>query len=497
MTPNSAPHRNRRHLPGHPNPTTQALLSEANDLLFLAERIEACAIRPVPGLEEWKAQIVALLARPTFGSLGSEHALERLARDLRAIWLRYAHGATDGCLRSPAADQQPAVTGAGTPLHFGYERELEPLALEQRCAGFTDVPPDWTASHLLFSSGQATLSTIIQGSLQLYKAEGGEPLRLLHAGGYFETQALLDLFAASGLRQSRLGPDMADALPARLANTDILLAEVAYCDGALRFMDLSALAQAWRHSTRTPPLVVFDTTLSATRFPLAMLLEMLGGPAAPVVVTMRSALKLDQGGLELANAGLCTVFVPKGAHPAQAALPDALRKIRKLTGAGLGLQDMAALEAPWFLDPLYTARHCDAVFAHNRRLALAFTPTGGLFAGLSHPALLAGQTPWSEAPFCTLTLNDPTPDNYLRLQSLLEQEAAARQLAFGSGGSFGFRGHRFEAILPDTPESPAFLRVALGARGGPSLPGILKLLNELAACNTLADFRPSPYRRHT
>ena len=497
MTVTTAPRHHPRQQQRQPTPETEALQTEASELLSMAERIEACAIRPVPGLEQWKSRLTSLLTRPSFGSLACEHTLERLARELRALWLRYAQGATDGYLRSPAADQQPAVTGAGTPLVFGYERELEPLALEERCVSFTDVPPGWTASHLLFSSGQATLTTILHGILQMRASGESQSQHLLHLGGYFETQELLGLYEAGGLTHSRLGADSLDDLPARLPQADVLLAEIAYCDGPLRLLDLAALSKAWRHSPRTPPLVVFDTTLSATRFPLAMLLEMMSGPNAPVVLCMRSALKLDQGGLELANAGICTVFVPKGAPPPFAGLPETLLKIRKLTGASLGLQDMAALEAPWFLDPHYTARYCEAVFAHNRQLALGFKPTGGLFTGLSHPALMDEQTPWSEAPFCTLTLNDPTPDNYLRLQQLLEEEAAARQLAFGIGGSFGFRGHRFEAIVPEVPESPAFLRVALGARGGPSLPGILKLLNELAACNTLTDFRPAQNRHHS
>lgn len=480
--------------PGSPrrvNLETQALLSEANDLLFLAERIESCAIRPVPGLDEWKAEVSALITHPTFGSLGSEHALERLSRELRTLWLRYAQSATDGCLRSPPANQQPAVTGIGTPLTFGYERELEPEILEARCRDFLSVPPGWVAHHLIFSSGQATLSAVLQASLQMQMVEEGEPLRLLHLGGYFETQELLDLFEARSMTHSRIRTTNRDDLAARLPKTDVLLAEIAYCDGALRLLDLGALARTWRQSRTRPRLVAFDTTLSGTKFPLEMLLGMLSGPDAPVVVLMRSALKLDQGGLELANAGICSVLLPTHTPLPLAEFPETLRKIRKLTGASIGLQDMASLEAPWFLDRLYGTQYCEAIFAHNRQLALAFKPTGGLFAGLSHPALTKDASAWSEAPFCVLTLNDSREENYRRLQTILEHEAGARQLAFSVGGSFGFRGHRFESIIPDIPESPSFLRVALGARGGPSLSGIIKLLNQLAACNSLDEFRLS------
>ena len=473
------------------NRATQALLSEANDLLFLAGQIESCAIRPVPGLEEWKAQAASLLTKVTFGSLGSERALDRLARDLRTLWLRYAQGTTDVLMRSPTAAQQSTVTGAGTPLSFGYERELEPTTLEARCATFTEHPPGWIASHLIFSSGQATLSAVLQGSLQMSLAEAGQPLRLLHLGSYFETQALLELFEASHVVHAGLNEEGLGAALAQLEESEVLLAELAYCNGSLQVLDLPAFARAWRHARRTPSLVIFDTTLSATRFPLDMLLSLMSGPSAPVVVCLRSALKLDQAGLELANAGICSVYVPRGAALALAEFPETLRRIRKLTGSSLGLQDMAALEAPWFLDPVYATRYCDAVFANNRRLALQFAPTGGLFKALSHPALGSDGDPWAEAPFCTLTLNDPAPENYHRLARLIEEEATSRNLAFDPGGSFGFRGHRFEAIVPEVPDSPSFLRVAMGARGGPSVGGIIQLLNELGRCNTLDDFRPS------
>lgn len=474
----------------------QALVSEANDLLFLAEQIESCAIRPIAGLAEWKTQVTTLLGRPTFGSLGSERALDRLARDLRTLWLGYARGAADGYQRSPTAAEQPTVTGAGTRMTYGYERELEPDVLEARCARMSESPPGWIPNHLIFSSGQATLSAVLQAALQMHAGQGNRPLRLLHLGSYFETQALLELFEASHITHSGIGPDGPEAALARLGDCDVLLAEAVYCDGQLRLLDLAALARAWRTSRSRPSLVVFDTTLSGARFPLGMMLELLTGPDAPVVICLRSALKLDQAGLELANAGICSVYVPRGAAPGSAELPETLRRIRRLTGSSLGLQDMAALEAPWFLDPLYWPRYCDAVFANNRRLALAFSPEGRLFAGISHPALRRTGEPWCEAPFCILTLSDPTADNYRRLSALLEHEARARNLAFAPGGSFGFRGHRFEAIVPDTPATPGFLRVAMGAREGPSIEGIIRLLDDLAACDTLDAFRPSAGLSH-
>ena len=66
------------------------------------------------------------------------------------------------------------------------------------------------------------------------------------------------------------------------------------------------------------------------------------------------------------------------------------------------------------------------------------------------------------------------------LADRLDREAEARGLLIERGGSFGFRGHRYEVIEPETGEPP-FLRVALGARDGHSCRGVIELMAEFAA----------------
>ena len=48
------------------------------------------------------------------------------------------------------------------------------------------------------------------------------------------------------------------------------------------------------------------------------------------------------------------------------------------------------------------------------------------------------------------------------------------------GGSFGFRGHRYELIEPDLDKGRTFLRVALGWRGGWSCQGLCELFAALS-----------------
>lgn len=475
---------------------TDALRSEANDLLFLADRIDASAVNPIPGLSPWRQQIEEVLTSPTFGSLGSERALDRLSRDLRTLWLSYAQGTADRYLRSPTADQQPAVTGTGTVMNFGYERELEPSTLEARCTDMYPAPSGWHGSHLLFSSGQATLTAVLHFCSGQTMAARQRPMRLLHLGGYFETAELLDVFAGGHIEAKRPEHSKLTSAFKCIGSMDTLLVELVYCDGLLRTLDFNAFAQSWRASREKPSMVIFDSTLVSMRFPLEDLLALFSGPDAPIVFRINSGLKLDQGGLELANVGTCSLYVHEDSRRSLLELTDELRRIRKLTGAGLGLQEIAALEAPWFLDPLYTRRYADSVFANNRCLARLFKPKGRLFSELSHPAVEDKQFHWTEAPFCVLTLRNSSPSAYHCLAEIISAEAARRNLAFESGGSFGFRGHRFDAILPESEDGQPFLRIAVGARGGPSIGGIAKLLNDIGAANEVAELPAKQTTQH-
>jgi hypothetical protein len=67
------------------------------------------------------------------------------------------------------------------------------------------------------------------------------------------------------------------------------------------------------------------------------------------------------------------------------------------------------------------------------------------------------------------------------LEAILEEEARNRRIQFDHGGSFGFRLHRFEAVIPDEHMGEPYLRIAMGARSGPSLHGVIDLMRDIAA----------------
>jgi hypothetical protein len=82
-------------------------------------------------------------------------------------------------------------------------------------------------------------------------------------------------------------------------------------------------------------------------------------------------------------------------------------------------------------------------------------------------------------------LRDDDPERYAELERLVVDAAAARGLALERGGSFGFRSHRCEAIALDGAVRNGVFKVALGARAGPSLRGIIALMAEIATFPTV------------
>jgi hypothetical protein len=87
----------------------------------------------------------------------------------------------------------------------------------------------------------------------------------------------------------------------------------------------------------------------------------------------------------------------------------------------------------------------------------------------------------AEAPFCAVRLRAGDGTAHRRLLEIVDAEVRRRGLRVTQGGSFGFRGHRYELIEPDQKDGLPFLRVALGFRGGRTLEGLIALFRELAS----------------
>jgi hypothetical protein len=248
----------------------------------------------------------------------------------------------------------------------------------------------------------------------------------------------------------------------------VVIGEPVWCNGC--FGATERLPRA-RH------VLLLDTTMVGPSHDLRPCLAAAADDCA-VAIALSSGLKLDQAGLELANVGIARVLVRDGARRRVAEIAGRLRQLRGLMATGLTLDELSALSAPWFLDRAYVDNYAAAIFANNRALAQSIGRDSPVFGSRCHPAL---STSRADAPFCALQLREASPDRYRRLAEIVEQQSQRRGLLLTKGGSFGFRGHRFELIEPTPGQGDAFLRVAMGWRDGHSCRGLGELFGELAA----------------
>jgi hypothetical protein len=446
---------------------------ECGELLRLGAMLAKKVPMAQTRLQPWMNAVRAL-SEAHLEPQQTEAELDRLVLALRRVCLGMAHATSDRALRSPR-DRDITATPDGEEISFGYERDIRPETLEGRCADYAPAPAGWRADHVLFSCGQAAMHCLLL-ALTPRGANPATAPRVRHIGGYFETEELLAMLAGHGMIREL--PKQSDE-PA-----DVLILEPVYFDRAGRAHIADVADALRRHAVSAagmPSLAILDTTLLGPHCDLEALLPLpAGDEPAPLLVRLSSGLKLDQAGLELANVGIVSLYRRASQDYGHTDLTEKLRKARTLTGAGLGFDAIGTLEAPWFLDREISRRYTAAVLDNNARLARRLSECTGLFSLVSHPSLLASGPCAAAAPYCLVQLREDSAENYRLLEQIIARESKARNLRFDKGGSFGFRGHRYEAILPQAGECLPFLRIAMGARAGWSCDGIIDLLCDIA-----------------
>jgi hypothetical protein len=405
-----------------------------------------------------------------------ENLSENFCRSLRHLWIEASASTTSLDYRSPPTAHKTR-TATGRNIEFGYERDLQPAYLEDRCRSFFDPPPaGWTSDNVLLSSGQSAMAAV------LHALEGGisfgvdRKLTFVHLGSYFETTEIFSLFS-SLLKPIGCGRDAVKTIDK--LDADVFIVEPVFCDGEFGCVDIDRLLNQHQRSPH-PRVYIFDTTLTGSGYSIEKDLVRMKNLKPPVVFHLISGLKLLQGGMELAGVGVLTVLTPDDAAIPAKQFGDAIRKIRTLLGLGLSFADVAILEAPWFLDREYTEIYQHAIFDNNAQLASAVVTNNRVFRGTFHPSIIPDCQGPRTAPYCVFRLQNDNFDGLVRLEKLLQCEARKRGILLESGGSFGFRGHRFEVVRPEDGSEP-FLRVAMGRRPGWSCDQITLLLSEVAS----------------
>ncbi|TWG04014.1 hypothetical protein FHX80_112455 [Streptomyces brevispora] len=281
------------------------------------------------------------------------HLVEAAART-RTLLLRRGHLMDEGFYRSPDLTK-PRTLPDGQRLHLAYERSLPVDALEQKLASRGREPSGgWRRRTVAFSSGMAAITNILQSLTYMLKPSEEKPMRVDFWGDYFETGALLEYLSGATVRTRKVAPHDLDAVWSGPEASDVVLIEPIRYNWSLDALDVSRLVNGWRRGPAHTPIVVVDTTLASPTWPTGAFVDALVSPSgAPLVVEVRSGLKLDQQGLEISNLGVVDVFQhDRAMNPALTAehVEETIKAARGITGACPSAASVAALDAPFLLD---------------------------------------------------------------------------------------------------------------------------------------------------
>lgn len=485
--------------------TTQACLSDLHALIALCEDMLAHLSASADGpplarepLESWLNKAQNLQQNDALETLDGERKLEALIMELRHVWLQAVHARSSRYMMSPPQTQIKYLPG-GERINYPYDRWLTPQNLENRLAEAWSAPEGWHKRALLFSSAMAAITTFLQayrGLSAKWWKDFGAPLHLHWWGGYFEIAKALQLVCDPRFLGRKHAEQVGLHQHIEKGETDLIVLEPVAAKLELEVFDLDGFVTAWKKRTsKRPATILVDTSLLGGAFSMAEFCERLSFAPPALIVEVRSGLKLDQQGLELANVGLMNLWVPDQPEFVEQLddIVHGLQISRTTLGTGLSHNEVAALQAPLFLDAGLLQSHTDAVFAANRAFAhtvnAALRPDTGLFARVFHPSLdVNAKQPWAQAPFVTIRYRPDDDSARAFLSNVLDYESHQRKLCFWPASSFGFRSHRYEMGYARGIKFNT-LRVAMGARQGPSFQGVLTLFEELARFPDFAALR--------
>lgn len=462
----------------------EGLFSLALERDLLEEMASASAAQAYIDEADWKRLRDKIHRIELTDSSAAELALGARAVDIRKLLLERGHGLERSHFRSADIRTERSLPSSGK-LPQAYERSVESRELEQRL-GAPRVPVGWSQETVTFSSGMASLTQALATARYMLRSERSQPFMAAWSS-YFETDALLRL--EYGDREYVKLDTIENAARELVGRRpDILLVEPVRYNWVLDVLDFTALVRLLTDSRTRPSMLIVDKTLTPTWSTSRLLTALSSIVEPPLVLEVRSGLKLDQQGLEVANLGVVEVFSRDNSPADAAQVAEVMRLVRATSGTALTRAALASLDAPFLLEESWRSRHGGSVLMQNAWMADRVAGLeGGIIEEVVHPSL--GGVPGGHAPFVVMRLGTDNLRDHGFFLAALRQMLGARAASVEHGSSFGFRGTRYETIIPRLADAVGLFKIAVGSRGGPSLAALLEVLKQLASAPSFAALR--------
>lgn len=331
---------------------------------------------------------------------------------------------------------------------FDYERALPPVCLERKLE--KDMRhKKWFKFLLVYRSGMSAIESVLKTLVSLYSKQS--KITITSLVYYFELQSLLQLFFNNHwieISQLTKIEDFCKALESKDSNVFILESiDVSLKSKKINILKLNNAIR--RRKSSKPLVIIVDTTLCDSFFDISALLE---GIASQVLVFgVKSALKLDQQGLELSNLGVVKVYSNVNDFPVEK-IKRLLQTSRTLTGTTITSAEEYMLTSDLFSEQS-TIKYTNQIVQNVKTIYNEISKKHG-----SHIKSVRYQ---EDVPFFIIELkNQKLYDSFI---SELLMFAKSNGNSINVGTSFGFRHLRLEVIRHRTG---CYIRISPGVYWG-------------------------------
>lgn len=366
-----------------------------------------------------------------------------------------------GQYKSPykLSEQNSVQKGAVVTSEFDYERALPPVCLERKME--RDVSnKQWFKFLLVFRSGMSAMDSVLKLIVSLYAKQPKITITTLVY--YFELHSLLQLFFNNHwIEINHLTSIDGFYKALQCAESNVFIFESMDVYLKSKKIDILELNNAIRRRNSKKPLIIIaDTTLCNSFFNIDTLLD--GVESHVLLIGVRSALKLDQQGLELSNLGVVKVYSNVQSLPFEK-IKKLLCDSRTLTGTTITSAEEYMLLSDLFSEQS-TIRYTRQILYNAKKLC---DKVSG-----KHTCHIKSVRYQQDAPFFILELEDQKKyDDFI---SELLSFAKSKGVSINIGTSFGFRHLRLEIIHHKTG---CYIRISPGVYWGNDCECLIDFLN--------------------
>ncbi|MCM3005883.1 hypothetical protein [Priestia koreensis] len=399
----------------------------------------------------------------------NEKIIEEYSVFIRERWMEKVFYHTYKLYKSPEYGQVK-TTLTGRRIDYEYERTLEPTELEKKIHISYD---GYESFSMLFANAMSTLSAIYAIITKLFTHNTDE-IKGLAMCGYYESIAL-SVEYRKFIEMDYIINDK-DSFEYDINNYNFFIIEPVRTTFELNQTDVEKfLNDLINKSNDSLKVIVFDSSLLGQYFDIESILSKLKKKKNLIIINFRSALKLDQQGMEFSNCGLFSLYLEENLIKIRDYIQNYMTQYRKIAGTGLSFFEVCLLDNDVCLSD---GKYASKILNNNADFFAGLLKTSKEIVNKVTYPYFEIQEKMFKTPYLYIKLARDKREEYEKLYSIIKYYCEKFNLNLSSRNSFGFRNISLEYFM-NLNDKSLVLKIAVGSLKGMKFHLIMKLLNEI------------------